>query len=175
MPEPTPLREPSRHPIAILIEEVFKAARREGLSISAAADVAAEEVRTRVESDLKTVSQAAADMINIQSIFGAKSGEPLVDFRYGLEHFTLDVEAARRHALSILTCAEAAMQDASMYRWATLGPLGFSPAQGASLINELRRFRGDTDREDWRTADQRGADGPGRPDFPPIGTQSPRA
>lgn len=144
--------------LAGLVEKAFKEARKEGLSIGDAANIVANLIREHLDERMQENAAADAGMINVQSIFGVKSGLPQVDFRYGFEHFTLTVEQAREHALDILQCAEAASQDAGIYRWLTLSELGLNPRAAATAIGDLRRFRGDVPKEDWRTPAQQLAD-----------------
>lgn len=146
---------PERDALAVLIETAFKSARKEGLSVADAADLVADVVRARLEERILDQSEVNHNMINVQSIYGAKTGLPLVDFSYGFEHFTLDVDSAREHALAILTCAEAASQDAGVYRWLTLSTLGLDARAAQAAIADLRRFRGDAQKEDWRTPEQK--------------------
>lgn len=122
-----------------------------------AGTVVAEVVRERLDQNYREDTNGD-DIIHVQSIFGAKTGLPLVDFRYGFEHFTLDVDQARDHALNVLRCAEAASQDAGVYRWLTLSDLGLPERAAAEAIRDLRRYRGDAEKEDWRTPEQQSSD-----------------
>lgn len=145
-----------RDPLAVIVERVFREARREGVSISDAADIVAAGMRNHLEERTRERSNTDSNMIRVQSIFGARSGLPLVEFLYGLENFTLEVEQARRHALNILACAETASQDAALYRWLTLSEqLSFDPTTAAAAIHDLRRFRGDAEKQDWRNLNER--------------------
>lgn len=147
-----------RSKLALLIEEAFKEARKAGVSVADASDVVANIIHDHLEKKVLEGTAVDASMIRVQSIFGAKSGFPLVDFQFGFEHFTLEVEQAREHAYAVLQCAEAASQDAGLFRFLTLGDLGLEPRAAAGVIADLRRFRGDVPKEDWRTPEQQLAD-----------------
>lgn len=142
-----------RDPIAIAAEMAFKDARKDGLSISDSADIVAAVIRELLEQREQANATMNREMIHVQSIFGAKTGAPLVDFKYGLEHFTLSVDQAREHAVAILECCTGADMDASVFRWLTL-QMGMDATAAATAIGDLRRFRGDGQKEDWRTPEQ---------------------
>lgn len=135
--------------LAGMIAKAFREARKEGLSIEDAAQIVADVIHDKLEERGAEDAEVNREMIKVQSIFGARTGLPLVDFRYGLEHFTLPVEQARDHALVILDCCNAATMDAAVFRWLTLSKLGLDQRAAAAAIGELRRFRGDVPREDW--------------------------
>lgn len=144
----------ARDRLAEVIETTFKEGRRSGLSIAAAADLVADALRRHLEQERMEEGEVDADLIHMQSIFGYKTGMPMVDFQVGFEHFSLPVAKAREHALAILQVAEAASQDAAVYRWLTLSDLGLDARAAAHAVGELRRFRGDAPKEDWRTPEQ---------------------
>lgn len=148
----------TRDPLAIAAEMAFRDARKDGLTITDSADVVASVIRAMLEKRVQDEAEVNREMISVQSIFGAKSGEPLVDFKYGLEHFTLTVAEAREHAIAVLDCCNAATMDAAVFRWLTL-QMGMDTAAAAHAIGDLRRFRGDIPKEDWRTDEQKGSDG----------------
>jgi len=89
--------------------------------------------------------------ILMQSIV-TTTGKPSVQLRWGDMGGQLTPEEARNHALAVLECAEAAIHDAAMVRW--LVEKSEVPLEGAyQALFELRRFRGDSTREDWRGGD----------------------
>lgn len=147
-------QSPARDPLAVAIEESFREGRRTGLSIAATADVVAEVIRSKVGEDAETEGLAKADHVHMQSIVGARSGEPFVQCRVGFEQWQWDVPTTRGHALALLECAEAAIHDAAVLRWLTLGNIGLDRTAAFAAIVDLRRFRGDVDREDWRVPDE---------------------
>lgn len=140
-------------PLATMIADTFRSCRKDGLSIEDTAEVISEAMRRYLEERGMDDAEYDAERVQVQSIFGARTGLPLVDFKVGFEHWTMPVEQARQHGLNILTCAEAASQDAGMYRWLTL-QMDMSAQAAAAAIADLRRFRGDQPKDDWRTPEQ---------------------
>lgn len=139
----------ARDPLAVMVEKAFKEARGQGLSVADAADIVVQVLRAKqAEAELEGLCKS--DVVDVQSIVGARTGDPYVQCRVGFEQWQWDVDSARHHAMSVLMCAEAAMHDAAMFRWLTLGPMGSERAAALHAIADLRRFRGDVDREDWR-------------------------
>lgn len=140
-----------RDPLAVMVEEAFKEARRQGMSVAAAADIVVQVLRAKqAEAELEQLS--SPDVVAVQSIVGARTGDPYVQCRVGFEQWQWDVESARHHAMAVLACAEAAMHDAATVRWLILGPLDVPQATAWQAVSDLRRFRGDVDRADWRPA-----------------------
>lgn len=138
-----------RDPLALAVESAFKEARSQGLSVAVASDIVAEVIRSKTADD-EVDGLAPADMVTVQSIVGARTGDPYVQCRVGLEQWQWDIPTAREHALALLAVAEAAVHDAAMVRWMTLGPLEAPHDTALQAVADLRRFRGDTAREDWR-------------------------
>lgn len=88
-----------------------------------------------------------ADIL-MQSIVST-TGQASVQLKWGDMSGQLTVEAARDHAMHVLECAEAAIHDAAMVRW--LVEKTEMPLENAyEILYELRKFRGDSTREDWR-------------------------
>lgn len=144
----------SRDPLAAMVELAFKKARTDGLSITDAADIVAQVIRAKqTEAELEGI-QPSPDVIAVQSIVGARTGDPYVQCRIGLEQWQWDIDTARHHAMAVLTCAEAAVHDAAMIRWMTLGEMDAPPEVAWQAVADLRRFRGDVDRADWRPSEQ---------------------
>lgn len=143
----------SHKPLAKMIEDAFREGRRDGMTITAVSELIAEVIRSEVLDKIgekELAGMAAPDYVNLQSIVGAASGYPMVQCRVGFEQWQWEVEDARNHALALLQVAEAAVHDAAMLRWLTLGELGLPKNAAHHAIHDLRRFRGDVDREDWR-------------------------
>jgi hypothetical protein len=138
-----------RDPLAVAVEGAFKEARSQGLSVADASDIVAEVIRSRT-AEAEVEGLAPAGICTVQSIVGARTGDPYVQCRVGLEQWQWDVPTAREHALALLAVAEAAVHDAAMLRWMTLGPLSTPHDTALQAVQDLRRFRGDTAREDWR-------------------------
>lgn len=76
-------------------------------------------------------------------------GRPSVQLRWGPMTGQLTPEEAREHARRIFETAEAAVHDAAMYRW-LLEKAEVPREHAMEALFELRRFRGDSTREDWR-------------------------
>lgn len=140
---------PDRDQLALAVEDTFRNARASGLSIADAADLVAAAIRTHLTEAAEADTRAAGH-VHVQSILGMASGLPLVQCRVGWEQWEWDVEQARQHAFWVLACAEAAEHDAAVWRWLTLGPIGMDSGPAAAAIQDLRRFRGQTDAIDWR-------------------------
>ncbi len=139
-------------PLAGMVEAAFREGRAAGLSIGDAAMVVADVVRRKLADELAG-GAAPANVVTVQSIVSAQSGEPLVQCRVGFEQWSWAPEEARSHALALLACAEAAVHDAAMFRWLTLGEMSLPAAAAMQAVGGLRRFRGDVAREDWRVPD----------------------
>ena len=73
--------------------------------------------------------------------YGVKTKEPFVNIAMpGGEYVQLDIEGARHHALAVLECAEAAVQDAFLVEW--VKDATKTNDQGAGvLLNEYREWR----------------------------------
>jgi hypothetical protein len=96
----------------------------------------------------KADSQTEHPDILMQSTVST-TGRPSVQLKWGDMTGQLTPEEARDHALHVLECAEAAIHDAAFLRWAV--EKSESPLEAAyQVLFELRRFRGDSTREDWR-------------------------
>lgn len=74
---------------------------------------------------------------------------PMVQVKWGDNKGQLTPEAAREHALHMLECAEAAIYDASLVRF-LMGELDIEFEAAHQMLYGLRKFRGDSTREDWR-------------------------
>lgn len=143
----------NRDPLADIIEQTYRESRRDGMGIGATSNMIAAVIRSEV-LDKIAVSEAEglskADHVMVQSIVGAASGTPAVQCRVGFEQWQWDVDQAREHAMAVLAATEAAVHDAAVMRWLTLGAVGMDKNAAMTAIVDLRRFRGDVDREDWR-------------------------
>ena len=146
-----------RDPLAVIFEETWRGCRSDGMSIAATADMLAAVFREQVLDKIgekENEGLAKPDHVMVLSIVGAATGQPLVQFRAGFEQWQWDIEHAREHALYILAIAEAAVHDAAMLRWLTIGRIGMAKNDAFQAIAELRRFRGDVEREDWIVPDE---------------------
>lgn len=143
-----------RDPWAAAIEEAFRTARAGGLSISAAADVVAAVIRETLAEQAAAEVTNPDNVVSLQSILSARTGDPLVQVRCGPAQWQWDTTTTRQHALRLLEAAEAAEHDAMVFRWLTLGPPDIPEQPAIQALADLRRFRGDVDREDWRPAEQ---------------------
>lgn len=148
--EVTKKPDPTRDSLATMVEAAFREARKEGLSISDAADIIAEHIRGKWVEGMEASELSQADHVNIQSIVGAATGKPFVQCRVGYEQWQWGTVTAREHATALLRVAEAAEHDAAMMQWLMLGDIGLDRAGAMRAIFDLRRFRGDVLREDWR-------------------------
>ncbi len=83
------------------------------------------------------------EMIHIESIYGARTGEPLVELRWGAEEGQFTPDEARAHALRVLEAAEAAEQDAFLMDW-LLHQVGVIDVEKRAMM--LKHFRA------WREA-----------------------
>lgn len=131
--------------LADLIEKGFKEGRASGLSIRDCAVLIAEVVMKKLTDD---DPPAPVDVVQVQSVVSAASGDPLVQCRVGGERWQWEPDEARAHARAVFEVAEAAVQDAAAFRWMTLS-MGLDPEPAFAAILDLRRFRGDVDKEDW--------------------------
>lgn len=150
------MSSPQRDQLAVILQESFQGCRKDGMSVAASFDLLADVFRQQI-LDKIGVTEAEGlvkdDHVMVQSIVGGGSGQPAVQFRVGFEQWQMDVTQAREHAQTVMMCAEAAVHDAAMFRWLALGPIGMDREAAMQAIVELRRFRGDVDREDWRLPD----------------------
>jgi len=142
-----------RDPWADVLEDAFRESRRLGMSIGDAFDVIAQAVRTKLVESVEQDNLSKADHVMVQSIVGAASMTPAVQCRVGIEQWQWDVDQAREHAQNVLTCTEAAVHDAALMRYLILGPMGLESKVAMAAVVDLRRFRGDVEREDWRPTD----------------------
>jgi hypothetical protein len=139
-----------RDPWAVAVEKTFREARSAGMTIADAADVVVAVLREKIDAHAAEGVTDPDDVVHMQSILSARSGEPLVQIRCGPLQWQWETGTTRSHALKLLAVAEAAEHDAAVYRWMTLGPMDYPAAAAVRAIGELRRFRGDAEREDWR-------------------------
>lgn len=86
--------------------------------------------------------------LSMQSIVNLKL-EPMVQLKWGREVGQLTPEEARQHARYVLECAEAAVHDAAMVRW-LMERMELSKVSALQAMEALRKYRGDSTREDWR-------------------------
>lgn len=136
-----------RDPLAALIEAGVREGRKSGLTLAAAADLTAQQVREQLEGD---DGLSAPDRVDVQSVVSGSSGAPLVQCRVGSERWQWDPADARKHAAQVFEVAEAAEHDAVLVRWLTVS-VGMSLQKAAASLQDLRQFRGDgTLRPDWR-------------------------
>lgn len=77
--------------------------------------------------------------ITIQSMVGARTGEPAVMIRFGEEFANVPVADARRVALDILNAALAAEQDAALVTY--FRGQGLDDTQVARLLTLIREVR----------------------------------
>lgn len=159
----------AQDPLARLIADTYRKARAEGLSVDVTAQVLAQVMRRKFDQEVAE-DVVAGDVIWMQSIVSGHSGTPYVQCRIGETRWQWEIEAARQHALAVLSVAEAAVHDAATYRWLTLRTDGIGMETSAAMIavRDLRRFRGDVEREDWVRAPEgaesaEGAEGAGEP------------
>ena len=140
-------------PLGDMIEQTFRESRKEGMSIHDTAQLIASVVREAILDKIGEKEGEGlykADHVRVQSVVGAASGNPAVQCRVGFEQWQWDPEEAREHARNVMQCAEAATLDAAIIRWATLGALKLDLRAAHRMVYDLRRFRGDVEREDWR-------------------------
>lgn len=94
------------------------------------------------------MTEARPDVL-IQAVVRSGDHEPFVQMKWGDASGQLTVEEARQHARHVLECAEAAQHDAAWLRFNVL-ELGLEEEAAVQILADLRRFRGDSTREDWR-------------------------
>lgn len=77
--------------------------------------------------------------LHVKSIYGVNTKQPIVEIE--LENYKVQVSAAtaRRIALLLLECAEAAEQDGALFNWG-LGH-GFGNERAAQMVVVLRKYR----------------------------------
>lgn len=143
---------PDRDPWAVAVEDAFREARKTGMSIGEAADIVVAVLREQLDKFAAEGVTDPEDYIHMQSILSARSGEPLVQIRSGPLQWQWETNHTRQHALKLLAVAEAADHDAAVFRWLTLGKLSLSAEGAITAVGDLRRFRGDIEREDWRSS-----------------------
>jgi len=79
------------------------------------------------------------DVLSVESIFGAMTGEPLVVIRWGERAAQLSPTEARGFALDVLECAEASVGDAFLADF--YAKAGASVQEIAGIIRDFRAFR----------------------------------
>lgn len=139
-----------RDPWATAVENAFRDARAAGLSIGAAADIVVAVLREKLAEAAEEEVTSPDDVVRTQSILSAASGGPLVQVMCGPLRWQWDPATTRKFALELLATAEAADQDAMTFRWMTLGQPDLPPEAAITALADLRRFRGDPDRETWQ-------------------------
>lgn len=78
----------------------------------------------------------------LESVVSAQTGEPRVNLTWESTRLgQLSVEEARQHALAVLEVAEAAEQDAFLFRWLQK-VVGLSPQKAVLVLGEFRSTRG---------------------------------
>jgi hypothetical protein len=102
-----------------------------------------------VSEDGKIVNlRPGASVILMQSILRS-DGEPFVHLKWGNQTGQLTPGAIRDHAMRLLKTAEAAIMDAAVCKWLMV-TFGWEFEKAAGYVGNLRAFRGDSTREDWR-------------------------
>ena len=92
-------------------------------------------------TDEDTNDDDPAGVIEIASGVSAFTGEGFVTLRWGTDAAQFTPDAARRHALAILECAEAAESDAAVFAFLR-AKLKLEPDVAVHMIAALREHRG---------------------------------
>jgi len=83
--------------------------------------------------------------ISVTSILGGNTGTPSVQIKFGERVVYLSVKDAEAHALDIISCSEAATQEALMMRF-FVDKVGVSDTERlAAIITDFRRWRSEYD------------------------------
>jgi hypothetical protein len=142
-----------------LIENRIREDLQEGRPITETAAFLADFITVaarHLAEGLDVAGELAGNSMIVQSVVSNNSGDPYVQCRVGGFRWQWTPEEARQHAHQVLASAEAATHDAAMVRWMTLGGLAVSRETALQSLGDLRRFRGDVEREFWdgENADQ---------------------
>lgn len=78
--------------------------------------------------------------VSVQSMVGARTGQPAVMFRLGDEYVNMPVADARKVALDLLNAALAAEQDAALVLF--LRGQGMSDQEAGVFLGAIRAARG---------------------------------
>jgi hypothetical protein len=89
-----------------------------------------------------TDKRSTPEEINVTSLVSGRTLEPVVQIQWGEHRAQLSPEEARQHALSILSCAEAAESDAFVFQWLTRDIVGTEAERAAEFERIMREFRG---------------------------------
>lgn len=76
---------------------------------------------------------------HVTSIYGVKTNEALVEVMFMGNKFQVVTSEARKIAMLLIECAEAAEQDAALFNWAVRNK--FTKEKAAQLIVMVRRAR----------------------------------
>lgn len=83
-------------------------------------------------------------MIEVLSIVSGRTFKPLVEIVWGDRRIQMDLDEARKHALYIIECAEAAESDAFVFQWLTrdiIGTAADDQENFKQVIGEFKNFR----------------------------------
>lgn len=80
-------------------------------------------------------------MITFSSIYGLKSREPMIHFKWGKEEGSLSVTEARAHAIAVLETIEAAIGDAFLFEFSAKFDPENPDKAGAVMLGEFREWR----------------------------------
>ncbi len=131
--------------LAAVLEQTFRSARAEGLSIKQAMGEVAAAVGEFIG---ETIANRELDFIvgptglNAASVVGGNTGDPGVQLEVEGKVLITKTQTAKNFANNILDAAAAAEHDAAVLRWLQIGP-GMDKKAAQAAIYELRRFRGD--------------------------------
>lgn len=81
---------------------------------------------------------------DINPIYGFKNREPLIEYQWGDEKGTLDLDAARDHARGLLESAETAENDSFFYHFFTTKHDILSRSQTEEFLQDFKLFRQQT-------------------------------
>jgi hypothetical protein len=82
-------------------------------------------------------------VIKFSSIYGVRTGEPLIHFEWGKEKGELTITEARAHAIAVLETWEAAIGDAFLFEFieVKVGDPAKPNFMGANMLQEFRAWR----------------------------------
>lgn len=92
-----------------------------------------------VNNKLPVAEHLDPDLIWVESMVSAQTGEPRIILRWFTHYTQLDVEQAREIAFNIFEAIEAAKSDSFISAYGKR--IGLEPQQVAGLIYEFRQFR----------------------------------
>jgi hypothetical protein len=82
-------------------------------------------------------------IINVTSIFGARTKQPLVQLSIGDTSILLPPAKAQEIGMKMLAGAEAANMDAFLFQW-LMGQVGIPEEKVALIVRDYRQFREQT-------------------------------